>query len=61
MQQDFETPMVRNLVNGVRQLLPDERTAYGQLVSAAMAKDTALAAEAAKAVVPVTHTIRIDQ
>jgi lysophospholipase L1-like esterase len=61
VQQDFETPMVRNLINGVRQLLPDERTAYGQLVSAAMAKDTALAAEAAKAVAAVTHTIRIDQ
>jgi lysophospholipase L1-like esterase len=59
-QQDFETPMVRNLVNGVRQLLPDERTAYGQLVSAAMAKDAALADAAAKAVVPVTHTIKVE-
>lgn len=59
-RQEFETPMVRNLVNGVRVLLPDERTAYGQLVSAAMAKDAALADAAAKAVVPVTHTIRIE-
>jgi lysophospholipase L1-like esterase len=60
VKQDFETPMVRNLVNGVRQLLPEERTAYGQLVSAAMAKDASLAGAAARAVAPVTHTIRID-
>lgn len=59
-QQDFETPMVRNLVNGVRVLLPQERTGYAQLMSAAMAKDAALAAAAAKAVAPVTHTIRIE-
>ncbi|HEV2295420.1 MAG TPA: SGNH/GDSL hydrolase family protein [Tepidisphaeraceae bacterium] len=58
-QQDFETPMIRNLVNGVRELLPEERTPYEQLLSVAMKKDAALAAAASQAVVPVTHTIRI--
>lgn len=59
-QQNFETPMIKNLVHGVRYELPDEKQLLTDTVAATTKKQQMLSTRAADAVVPVTHTITIE-
>ncbi len=58
-QQNFETPMVKNLIHSMAEQLPDEPGLMSTLLAALMKKDAALQKAASDAVVPVTHMIRV--
>jgi lysophospholipase L1-like esterase len=62
-QQNFETPLVKRLINAVpqyKQMLPEETATLDKLVEAGRAKRDNLAAAARAAVEPVRHTIKIE-
>jgi hypothetical protein len=63
-QQNFETPLIKELLHRwpeFAKLLPDQKAAFDQIAQAAIDKSKALNDAAAAAVVPVKHTIKIEQ
>ena len=62
-QQDFETPLVKTLLNGMgelRRMVPDEADSFDRITAGAMKRQQALQAASAAAVKPLTHTIKIE-
>src|SRR5213076_3197664 len=59
-QQNFETVMVKNMIHGVWETMPDEKDLLNQLATATSKKQQSLSQAAHAEVVPVTHTIRIE-
>jgi lysophospholipase L1-like esterase len=62
-QQNFETPLVKRLINAVpqyKEMLPEEAATLDKLVEAGRAKRDKLAAAAKAAVEPVRHTIKVE-
>ena len=62
-QQNFETPMIKDLVNklaGLQRMIPEETEAFDRIRAALAKKDKALYDAAAAAVEPVKHTIKIE-
>lgn len=61
-QQNFETPLIKNLVNSLpayKQMVPEEAEALDRVRAGAAKRGKALFDVAAAAVVPVSHTITI--
>jgi len=61
-QQDYETPLVKNLIHNLpdyKRMLPDETVALDRLAAEGIRRDKALCEASAAAVVPVRHKIRI--
>ena len=59
-QQNFETVMIKNLVHGVWETMPEEKDLLTQVSVATLRKQQALSKAAHELVTPVTHTIRIE-
>jgi hypothetical protein len=59
-QQQSEIPMIQKLVHGVHEQRPFDGERLKQVVASAGEKQQALQAAAARAVTPVTHTIRLE-
>jgi hypothetical protein len=62
-QQNFETPGIKQIINpsaNHRKLLPEEAATIDALVAAVRTRAAKLNDAAAAAVVPVTHTIRVE-
>lgn len=62
-QQVFDTTATKSLLHSLllwRQLLPDQLEAYGKMEQAAVEKDRVLRVQSRAAIVPVTHTIKIE-
>lgn len=63
-QQDFETPLVKNLIHNMpeyRRLLPEAADNLNQLAAAGLNHDRELMKQSAAAVKPVTHKIVIER
>jgi lysophospholipase L1-like esterase len=61
-QQDYETPLVQNLINKLpefKKMIPDESATLERIAAAAIQKDKELCDQAAAAVTPVRHKILI--
>lgn len=59
-KQDFEVAAFKNLLPGIRRNLPNEPKAYDETFSAVARRHEALTAVARDAVIPITHTIKIE-
>lgn len=62
-QQEFETPMVKELIHGLpryEQLLPDDKEITERLAADLAKKDEELREAAAAALKPVRHTIKVE-
>lgn len=62
-QQNFETPLVKNLLTRLpefKQLVPTETTALDQIAATAIRRDQELFVEAAKTVQAVKHKLVIE-
>jgi lysophospholipase L1-like esterase len=63
-QQDFETPLVKNMMHNMpeyRRLLPEAADTLSQLTAAGLNHDRQLIKESAAAVKPVTHKLIIER
>ncbi len=63
-QQQFETPLVKELMHNVhhlKQAMPDEGASFDQILDHAMKKDKALVEASAAAPKPVKHRISIEE
>jgi lysophospholipase L1-like esterase len=62
-KQNFETPMIKNLIHGLiefEQIVPEDKDNLEKAASDLAAKDKSLAADVSAAVTPVDHTITIE-
>jgi hypothetical protein len=62
-QQDYETPLVKTLLNGLgelKRMVPDEAESFDRITASAMKRQQQLQAASAAAVKPVTHTIKVE-
>jgi lysophospholipase L1-like esterase len=62
-QQNFETPLVKNLLHNLpqyEQAAPEEKEALQRIAARLIDKDKALREASTAAVVPVTHTLKIE-
>lgn len=62
-QQNFETPLVKNLLHNLpqyEQAAPDEKEALQRIAAKLIDKDRVLREASTAAVVPVTHTLKIE-
>ena len=62
-QQDFETPLVKTLLNdlpSLKRLAADEADALDRMTAGAMKKERQLQEASAAVVKPVTHVIKVE-
>jgi hypothetical protein len=62
-QQNFETPLVKRVMHELAEfqsIIPEEKSTMEQIKQTGMRKAKGLFEQAAKEVVPVRHTIRIE-